>query len=126
MNLSISKSRILSIMAISLASVTAFSFLIVPAAFAGKNAGEALIDGDFEEAMLTHFERRFFRTIDASDEEKTALSAIFLKQMQSSRADREAIRHKLIDLSDLVAADASTDAQIKEKVAEVRGMPRKK
>ncbi|MBS2009626.1 MAG: Spy/CpxP family protein refolding chaperone [Cyanobacteria bacterium SZAS TMP-1] len=94
----------------------------VPAAEAGKSAGETLIDGDFEEAMLKHFEKRFYRRIDATEEQQTALSAIFLRQMQGSRAQREAIRHKLLDLTDFIAADGSTDDQIKERIAELRGM----
>jgi len=97
----------------------------VPAAEAGKAAGEKLIDGDFEEAMLKHFEKKFFNRIDATEEQKTTLSAIFLKQMQGSRAQREEIRHKLLDMTDMIAADGTTDDQIKEKIAEVRGLREK-
>jgi Spy/CpxP family protein refolding chaperone len=108
-----------------LATLTLGLAVYIPAAEAGKAAGEALIDGDFEEAMLKHFERRFFKRIDATDEQRTTMSEIFLKQMQSSRSQREAIRRKLIDLSDFIAADGSTDEQIKEKVAELRTMHEK-
>jgi len=107
------------------ATLTLGMAVYIPAAEAGKSAGENLIDGDFEEAMLKHFEKRFFKRIDASEEQQTALSAIFLKQMQGSRSRREEIRHKLIDLSDSFAADGTSDDQIKEKVLEVRTMREK-
>jgi len=97
----------------------------VPAAEAGKAAGETLIDGDFEEAMLKHFEKRFFNKIDATEEQRTKLSDIFLKQMQGTRAQREAIRHKLLDLTDLIGAEGSTDDQIKAKISELREMREK-
>ena len=107
------------------ATLTLGMAVYIPVAEAGKSAGENLIDGDFEEAMLKHFEKRFFKRIDASEEQQTALSAIFLKQMQGSRSRREEIRHKLIDLSDSFAADGTSDDQIKEKVLEVRTMREK-
>jgi Spy/CpxP family protein refolding chaperone len=108
------------VLALTLSSVAIGSYLLVPVALAGKNEAAKLIDADFEEAMLTHFEKRFFRTIEASDDEKASLSAIFLKQMQSSRADREAVRHKMLELSELVGSAEAGDEQIKSKVAEVK------
>ncbi len=119
------KGRLVTGVTALMATLTLGLAVYIPAAEAGKAAGEALIDGDFEEAMLKHFEKRFFKRIDATEDQQKALSEIFLKQMQSSRAQREAMRRKLIDVSDFVAADASSDDQIKEKIAEVRTMHEK-
>jgi len=97
----------------------------IPAAEAGKSAGETLIDGDFEEATLKHFEKRFFSRIGASEEQQSTLAAIFLKQMQKTRSQRETIRHKMIDFTDFVSADTSTDDQIREKMQELRSLHEK-
>ncbi|MBU6454873.1 MAG: Spy/CpxP family protein refolding chaperone [Cyanobacteria bacterium REEB67] len=108
------------VLALTLSCFALGSYFLVPVALAGKNEGDQLIDADFEEAMLTHFEKRFFRTIDAGDEEKATLSAIFLKQMQSTRANRETLRDKMLELSDLIASADSSDEQIRSKLGEVK------
>jgi Spy/CpxP family protein refolding chaperone len=118
------KGRLITAGAALMASLTIGVAVYVPAAEAVR-AGENLIDGDFEEAMLKHFEKRFFKRIDATEDQQSALSTIFLNQMQSSRSQREAIRHKLIDLSDYCASDSATDEQIKNKVGELRTMREK-
>jgi Spy/CpxP family protein refolding chaperone len=107
-----------------MAALTIGGAVYVPAAEAVR-AGENLIDGEFEEAMLKHFEKRFFKRIDATEDQQSELSAIFLKQMQGTRSQREAIRHKVIDLSDYCASESATDDQIKEKIAELRAMREK-
>ncbi len=118
------KGKLVTAAAALMASMTIGVAIYVPAAEAIR-AGENLIDGDFEEAMLKHFEKRFFKRIDATDDQQAQLSAIFLKQMQSSRSRREEIRRKLIDLSDFCASDNATDEQIKDKISELRSMREK-
>jgi Spy/CpxP family protein refolding chaperone len=119
------KDRLAMGLTAAVAALTLGLAVYVPAAEAGKAAGEVLIDGDFEDAMLKHFEKRFFKRIDATEAQQTQLSEIFQTQMKGSRSQREAIRHKLIDLADSFAAEGSTDEQIKAKVLEVRSMHEK-
>jgi Spy/CpxP family protein refolding chaperone len=118
------KGRLITAASALMATLTLGVAVYVPAAEAVR-AGEILIDGDFEEAMLKHFEKRFFKRIDATEAQQTELSGIFLNQMQGSRSQRETIRHKLIDLTDAFAADSATDDQIRANVSEVRTMREK-
>jgi len=95
------------------------------AALAGRVNSESFIDGDFEEAALKHFERRFFKKIDATSDQQEQLSAIFLKQMQTTRPQREEIRHKLLEVTNLMADDSASEEQIREKVSQVKAMREK-
>jgi Spy/CpxP family protein refolding chaperone len=92
----------------------------VPAAIADKLDGDNMIDGDFEEALLTHVEKRFFRTIDATVEQKAAISDLLLKQVRSTRSDRENMRHKLAALAADAAVDDTSDDTIRAEAKELR------
>lgn len=85
-------------------------------------AQQPLIDGEFENAVRVIVTKRFCNRIDATDEQRTKLSAIFKETMQSTRPLREQFRKKLLDVSEAMASSTATDDQIKAKVLEARAL----
>lgn len=98
---------------------------VAQASFAGPAGVGALIDKEFETAMRKFVTRRFFNRIDATDEQRTKLNAIFEKTMDETRPEREQFRQGLLDLSNLMASKDATDEQIKQKADDVRTMKQK-
>jgi Spy/CpxP family protein refolding chaperone len=93
-----------------------------PAALADN---KPLIDKEFEYALNKHISRRFCSRINASDEQREKIAALFAATMEQSRPLREEVRSGLLDLSALAASDAATDEQITRKVADLRAVREK-
>lgn len=90
-----------------------------PALAAPANSG-SLIDKDFEVALRKFVSKRFFNRIDATNDQREKLSAIFSDTQESTRPDRESLRQGLIDLSSMMANDKVNDEDIAKKVHELR------
>ncbi len=89
---------------------------------AGTPSSSSLIDKDFEVAVRKFVSKRFFNRIDASDEQREKLSKIMADTQDQTRAIREQLRKGILDLSNLMAEEKTTDEQIKAKVKELRSM----
>jgi Spy/CpxP family protein refolding chaperone len=83
---------------------------------------EPLIDSEFENAVRVIVTKRFCNRIDASDEQRAKLTALFKDTMQSTRPTREQFRRKLLDVSALMASETATDDQIKQEVQAARAI----
>lgn len=83
---------------------------------------ESLIDSEFENAVRVIVTKRFCNRIDASDEQRAKLTALFKDTMNSTRPTREQFRRKLLDLSALMASESATDDQIKQEVQAARAI----
>ena len=94
-------------------------------AFATGDAGAPLIDKDLESCMHKVISKRFYRRIDATEEQKEKLDAIWTSTADSTRPQREELRRNVLALSDLMASDSSTDDQITAKVSEIRQLHQK-
>lgn len=89
-------------------------------AWAGKTMTKALIDPDLEIAVSNHFKKRFFNLIDADDQQQSKLSELLTKQTEEARPIRSQIREKLLELSDLMANEGTTDDALRSKIEEIK------
>lgn len=81
---------------------------------------EPLIDSEFENAVRVIITKRFCNRIDATDDQRAKLTALFKETMQTTRPMREQFRRKLLDVSALMASTTATDDQIKQEVQSAR------
>jgi Spy/CpxP family protein refolding chaperone len=116
-SIKVRKSALTAVFVLTIAGLTASQF--VPA-WADKTMARALVDPDLEIALSNHFKKRFFNLIDATDEQQNKLSGIMTKQLEDARPLRAQIREELLDLSDLIADESSTNDVIKNKVKEIK------
>jgi len=113
--------------AIALASaLSIFTFIQVFPVWAGDSAGAtaSFIDKDFEVALRKHFQKRFFNLIDASEDQEKKISTVLEERMDATRPQREKLRAEAVELTQLMASNASDD-QIVDKVHEVRELRNK-
>lgn len=79
-----------------------------------------LIDSDFENSLVKHFEKRFFNRIDATSEQRHQLSEAISSRINATRPMREELRRQILDLTQLMADKDATDEQIIAKAHEVQ------
>lgn len=115
-----SKAKKPAVLIIGLLTVVGLSVTQFVPAWAGKTMTQALIDPELESALTNHFKKRFFNLIEASDDQKSKLSSLISRQLDDARPLRAQIREDLMDLSDLIANENTSDETIKKKVSEIR------
>src|SRR5262249_23045053 len=87
--------------------------------------GTAMIDAEWENCLRTHFEKRLFNYIDASDEQEKKLDALFKERQEETRPTREKLREGGVELAKMFAGEEATDDQIETRVKELRTMREK-
>jgi Spy/CpxP family protein refolding chaperone len=107
--------------ALSIASM-AIGVKALEPAYAKNPAGTSLIDAEWENSLRTHFEKRLFHYIDASDEQEKKLDALFKGRLEETRPTREKLREGAVELTKMYADEEATDDQIEAKVKELRAM----
>jgi|SRR6516164_11755689 len=109
---------------ISLLAITSLAcgFKVLAPAEAKHAAGAALIDAEWENCLRTHFEKRLFNFIDATDDQEKNLDALFKQRMEETRPVREKLREGLVDLAKMFASQDASDEQIQEKAKELRAL----
>jgi Spy/CpxP family protein refolding chaperone len=112
------------LIAVSLALMAPVGLCLAQASFAAPGAS-TLIDKDFEVALRKFISKRFYNRIDATDDQRAKLEAIWTNTMESTRPERENLRHSALELSSLMASDDATDEQITQKAHELRAMHEK-
>ncbi len=89
-------------------------------AWAEKTMTQSLIDPELEQALTNRFKRRFFNLIEASDEQQTKLSKLLSRQLDEARPLRNQIREDLMELSDLIADEKTSDQAIRSKIDQIQ------
>ena len=112
------------IVAAALALVAPVGVYLTQSAFAAPGA-TALIDKDFEVALRKFVSKRFYNRIDATDEQRKQIDAIWTNTMETTRPEREELRQGMLGLSNLMASDEATDEQITQKAHELRALHEK-
>lgn len=114
--------------------IAAASLAIVAGAFIAPNlpslagtptAASPIIDKDFEISLRKFLAKRFFKRIDATDEQKEKLSKIMEETQEETRPDREELRQKARALAEMMQDSKSSDDDIKAKVKELRALHEK-
>ncbi len=108
--------------AIALASTFAvFTLMASYPVWAGDSAGATapFIDKEFEGALRKHFQKRFFNFIDATDTQREQITSLLDERMEACRPQREKLKNEAIQLSEMMAGDAS-DEQVRNKLHELR------
>lgn len=121
MNIRITAPKGLMALALAFGLGVAGTQMIQPV-LAGNTNTAPIIDADFENALRKHFQKRFFNLIDATGEQQTQISKLLQERQEQTRPQREQLRQGLLELSQLMANDATTDDQIKDKVAKLKEM----
>jgi Spy/CpxP family protein refolding chaperone len=109
-----------TVILVGLLTVVGLSVSQFVPAWAGKTMTQALIDPELEQALSNRFKKRFFNLIDASEDQKTKLSDLLSRQLDDARPLRDQIRENLLDLSDLIADEKTSDETIRNKVHEIQ------
>ncbi|MBS1955367.1 MAG: Spy/CpxP family protein refolding chaperone [Cyanobacteria bacterium SZAS-4] len=108
--------------AIGLTSVLALAAVTYPVwADDSTGAKAPFVDKEFEGALRKHFQKRFFNFIDATDTQREQITALLDERMEVCRPQREKLKNEAIQLSEMMAGDAS-DEQVRNKLHELRDM----
>ncbi len=102
-------------------TLAVFTLMATYPAWAGDSvqATTPFIDKEFEAALRKHFQKKFFNFIDASDSQREQITALLDERMEACRPQREKLKSEAIQLSELMAGDASEE-QIRNKLHELR------
>ena len=112
------------IVAAALALVAPVGLYLTQSSLAAPGA-TTLIDKDFEVALRKFVSKRFYNRIDATDEQRKQIDAIWTNTMETTRPEREELRQGMLGLSNLMASDEATDEQITQKAHELRALHEK-
>ncbi len=119
------KRKPLIVTALAITSTLAVTLLTVPVlAGDGVGATAPFVDKEFEAALRKHFQKKFFNFIDASDTQRDRITAILDERMEACRPEREKLKSEAIELSQMMASDAS-DEQVRTKLQELRDVRNK-
>jgi Spy/CpxP family protein refolding chaperone len=107
---------------ISLLAITSIAcgLKVLEPAEAKHTPEAALIDAEWENCLRTHFEKRLFNFIDATDDQQKNLDALFKNRMEETRPVREKLKVGLVELAKLFASADATDEQIQEKAKQLK------
>ncbi|MBZ0185611.1 MAG: Spy/CpxP family protein refolding chaperone [Candidatus Obscuribacterales bacterium] len=94
-------------------------------AWAGKDLIAPIMDEDLKLALIAHFEKRFFNLIDATEEQKTKINALFSDQLEFARPLRAQMRKEAMDLADILPQDSLSEEQLREKIESIRALKEK-
>ncbi|CAN5447786.1 hypothetical protein BH10CYA1_BH10CYA1_44650 [soil metagenome] len=108
--------------AIALTSTLAvFTLMASYPVWAGDSAGATapFIDKEFEGALRKHFQKKFLNFIDATDSQREQITSLLDERMEACRPQREKLKNEAIQLSEMMAGDAS-DEQVRNKLHQLR------
>lgn len=105
-----------------IAATAVLSIIGIQAALAGSATEAVLIDKDIDNGIAKFCLKVFCRRIDASDDQTEKLTALVMASRENTRPQREQLRHGILDLSSMMAADDTTDQQIKDKISQLRAL----
>ena len=115
------KRRLRGIVTAAAATLCLGAAVMQPASAADSD-GVPAIDKPFEDAVVKHFQKRFFDRIDASAEQRKKLTEIIGKRVEESRPVREELRQKARELKQMMSGDSATDEQLRSKAGEIRAL----
>lgn len=109
---------------IALAAAALSLLVSVGCSFAAdeKNKFAAESDPEFEQAMLKHFEKRFFKRIDATAEQQDKISKLLEAKLAANREKRLASRQALANLLKLAADPKAGDEEIMAQAQKARSL----
>jgi Spy/CpxP family protein refolding chaperone len=76
---------------------------------AGTPRVTPFVDRDFEIALSKHLSKRFYARINATEEQRDKLSKIFKETQDGLIVQREELRSRLIELSDMMTDTSTCD-----------------
>jgi len=94
-------------------------------AWAGKTLIEPVIDQDLEQALKNHFQKRFFNLIEATDAQKSKISALIEDQLDFARPLRGQMREKAMTIADDLASDSIDREALKSKIESIKAIKEK-
>lgn len=115
-------SKLSSTMAVLTAVTLSVGWKTPDPAEARGPANGALIDVEWENAVSSHIEKRFFNLIDATDEQEKTLDALFKERLEQTRPTREKIKQGATELAQMFASPEATEQQIEDKAKEIRAL----
>lgn len=79
-------------------------------------------DSNWQKQMFERIERRVFRVIHASEDQKEKLTAIFNNTFEQNADLRKELKAKTLDLAKAYADDSVSNDQIKERVTAINDL----
>jgi Spy/CpxP family protein refolding chaperone len=109
---------------ISLCAAALSLMVSVNCSFAADDSNKFIVENDpeFEQAMLKHFEKRFFKRIEATAEQQDKISKLLEAKLAANREKRLATRQALADLLKLVGDAQAGDEAIMAQAKKARAL----
>lgn len=79
-------------------------------------------DPEFEQAVLKHFEKRFFKRIEATSEQKDKIDKLLTGKLSENRSKRQACKKAVKELLAMVADPASSEDSIRAQAEKARSI----
>ena len=79
-------------------------------------------DPEFEQALLKHIEKRFFKNIGASPEQKEKISKVLENKLNANRGRRQALKEAMAAMVKLAADPGSTDQALIDQAHKARAI----
>jgi len=90
-----------------------------------KDGGIAIEDDEWSNCLRKHFEKKFFKRIDATKEQEEKLSALIDNAAQENQGMRAEIKEKALSLVDSFGGSNASDDELRRQVAELRTLHEK-
>jgi Spy/CpxP family protein refolding chaperone len=85
----------------------------------------AMEDDDWSNCLRKHFEKRFFKRIDATKEQQEKMSALIDNAAQENQGMRAEIKDKALSLVNSFGGGSASDDELRQQVAELRTLHEK-
>lgn len=79
-------------------------------------------DPEFRQALIKHLEKRFFKKIGATEEQKEKIGALINNKIEANQSKREELRKGLESFADLISNPGTDEQTIRDKAMVLRRM----
>ncbi|MBX9938212.1 MAG: Spy/CpxP family protein refolding chaperone [Candidatus Obscuribacterales bacterium] len=77
-------------------------------------------DPEFRQALIKHLQKRFFKKIGATDEQKEKIGALINSKIEANQSKRAELRKELESFADLVSNPGTDEQTIRDKAMVLR------
>ena len=77
-------------------------------------------DPEFRQALIKHMQKRFFKRIGATEEQKEKIGALIDKKVEANQGKREELRKGLESFATLISSPGTNEQAIRDKALALR------
>jgi Spy/CpxP family protein refolding chaperone len=87
---------------------------------AGAEGAPGQGDPEFRQALIKHMQKRFFKRIGATEEQKEKIGALIDKKIEANQGKREELRKGLESFATLISSPGTNEQTIRDKALALR------